>query len=82
MLSAYVLIGFHKTQPEDKPLPLQELLKEIKAVRGVKEAHFVYGDIDGIAYVEAKSPKLFAEIIREIGSIPGVAKTDTRIIVL
>ncbi len=81
MLSAYVLIRFHKTPAEDKPLPLQKLLKEIRAVRGVKKAHCLYGNIDGIAYVEAKSPKLFADIVREIGSIPGIQKTDTRIVV-
>lgn len=81
MLSAYVLIRFHKTQAEDKPLPLQKLIKEIKAIRGVKKAHCLYGDIDGIAYVEAKTAKLFADIVREIGSIPGIEKTDTRIIV-
>jgi DNA-binding Lrp family transcriptional regulator len=47
----------------------------------VKEAHALFGDIDGIALIEAQTPKLLTAIVQQISSVPGIERTDTRIVV-
>lgn len=79
MLKAYVLLKFHKDPKET--LPIQEILKELKLIQGVREAHALFGDIDGIVLVEAQTPQLLTAIVQQIGSIPGIERTDTRIVV-
>jgi hypothetical protein len=54
MLKAYVLLKFHKDPSQ--AFPIQEILKELKMIQGVKEAHALFGDIDGIALIEAQTP--------------------------
>ncbi len=79
MLKAYVLLKFHKDP--SRAFPLQEILKELELIQGVREAHALFGDIDGIALVEAQNPKLLTAIVQQISSVPGIERTDTRIVV-
>lgn len=79
MLRAYVLLRFHKDPKQ--AFPIQEILKGLKLIQGVKEAHALFGDIDGIALVEAQTPKLLTAIVQQISSVPGIERTDTRIVV-
>lgn len=79
MLQAYVLLKFHKDPQQ--AFPIQEILKEIRLIQGVKEAHALFGDIDGIALVEAQNPKLLTAIVQQMSSVPGIERTDTRIVV-
>ncbi len=79
MLRAYVLLKFHKDPQQAFPIP--EVLKGLKLIQGVKEAHALFGDIDGIALVEAQTPQLLTAIVQQISSVPGIERTDTRIVV-
>ncbi len=79
MLQAYVLLRFHKDPKQ--ALPIQEILKELRLIQGVQEAHALFGDIDGIALVEAQNPKLLTAIVQQMSSVPGIERTDTRIVV-
>lgn len=79
MHRAYVLLKFRHTAGE--ALPIQETIEAIRAIPGVKEAYALFGDIDGIAHVEATSPKLLTAIIQQISAISAIERTDTRIVV-
>jgi DNA-binding Lrp family transcriptional regulator len=79
MLHAYVLLKFRRS-PE-QGLPLQEILKEIRHIQGIKEAHALFGDIDGIAMIEAQNATLLTAIIQHLSGISSVEQTDTRIVV-
>lgn len=79
MLQAYVLLKFHKDPKQ--ALPIQDILERIRLIPGVKETHALFGDIDGIALVEAHNPKLLAAIVQQMSSVPGIERTDTRIVV-
>ncbi len=80
MFKAYVLLKFRRAETEE-PLAIQTILKEVRRVQGVREAHALFGDIDGIALIEASSAALLTSIIQALSAIPGVERTDTRIVV-
>lgn len=79
MLKAYVLLKFHKDPRQ--AFPIQDILRELRMIQGVKEAHALFGDIDGIALVEAQTPQLLTAIVQQMSSVPGIERTDTRIVV-
>jgi DNA-binding Lrp family transcriptional regulator len=70
-MKAYVLIKVHAG---DVP----EVLKNLRSVEGVVEAHMTLGPYDAIAVVEfADVAKLGAITARKIQPIPGVEQTLT-----
>jgi len=74
MTTAYVLMQLNATDP-------RKVMKSIRAVTGVKQAHLLAGPTDCIAYVETDSQESLANTIVALRSVKGVASTDTRIAV-
>lgn len=79
MHRAYVLLKFRHI--EGKAMEIHETLEAIRAIPGIKEAYALFGDIDGLAHVEAANPKLLTAIIQQISAISAIERTDTRIVV-
>lgn len=71
MFAAYILIQLNAPDP-------RQVIKSIRGVTGVRQAHIVAGPTDCIAFVEAPEPEALGEIIVAIRSVEGVAGTDTR----
>jgi len=57
-----------------------EFMAKVRKVKGVKQAHILFGPHDGICYVEAKDLEELGEIIFTLSEFPGVGKLDTRIV--
>ena len=74
MTPAYILMQLNATDPRN-------VMKSIRAVTGVKQAHLLVGPTDCIAYVETESTESLAETVFALRSVKGVASTDTRIAV-
>jgi hypothetical protein len=74
MTAAYVLMQLNATDP-------RKVMKSIRAVTGVKQAHLLVGPTDCIAYVETDSQEVLANTVVTLRSVKGVASTDTRIAV-
>jgi DNA-binding Lrp family transcriptional regulator len=71
MLVAFVLINAELGKE-------QGILKELRSIPSVKEAHFVYGVYDIIAKVEAESMEKLKEIVTfKIRRLPDVRSTLT-----
>lgn len=71
MFAAYVLIQLNAPDP-------RKVIKGIRGVAGVKQAHIVAGPTDCVAFIEATDPEALGNIIVAIRSVKGVASTDTR----
>lgn len=71
MFAAYVLIQLNAPDP-------RKVIKGIRGVKGVQQAHIVAGPTDCIAFVEATEAGALGEIVVAIRSVKGVASTDTR----
>lgn len=74
MTAAYILMQLNVTDP-------RKVMKSIRAVKGVKQAHLLVGPTDCIAYVETDSQEALGDTIVALRSVKGVASTDTRIAV-
>ena len=74
MTAAYVLMQLNAPDP-------RKIMKSIRAVAGVKQAHLLTGPTDCIAYVETGSQEALADTIVSLRGVKGVASTDTRIAV-
>ena len=74
MTAAYVLLQLNVTDP-------RKVMKSIRAVKGVKQAHLLVGPTDCIAYVETDSQEALANTIVALRNVKGVVSTDTRIAV-
>ena len=74
MTAAYVLMQLNATDP-------RKVMKSIRAVTGVKQAHLLVGPTDCIAHVETDSQEVLANTVVALRSVKGVASTDTRIAV-
>ena len=74
MTTAYILMQLNATDP-------RKVMKSIRNVRGVKQAHLLVGPTDCIAYVETDGQESLADSIIALRSVKGVASTDTRIAV-
>lgn len=60
----------------------QEVLKTLKAVPGVEQAHACFGQPDIFGLVNAEDERSLAEMIMtKVHTIPGVEETDTHIVV-
>lgn len=74
MTTAYILMQLNATDP-------RKIMKSIRAVKGVKQAHLLVGPTDCIAYVESDSLDGLGDTVVALRSVKGVASTDTRIAV-
>jgi hypothetical protein len=74
MTTAYVLMQLNVTDP-------RKIMKSIRAVTGVKQAHLLVGPTDCIAYVETADDDALSNTVVALRSVKGVESTDTRIAV-
>jgi DNA-binding Lrp family transcriptional regulator len=74
MTTAYILMQLNATDP-------RKVMKSIRAVKGVKQAHLLVGPTDCIAYVETADLEALGNTVVALRSVKGVASTDTRIAV-
>lgn len=72
---AYILMKVKAGKP-------QEVLKTLKALPGVKQAHACFGQPDIFGLIEAPDDRALSDLIMaKIHTIPGVEETDTHIVV-
>jgi DNA-binding Lrp family transcriptional regulator len=69
-MKAYVMIKIHAGD-------VREVVKSLRKVNGVVEAHMTFGPYDAVAVIEADIEKLGAITALEIQPIPGVEQTLT-----
>jgi DNA-binding Lrp family transcriptional regulator len=70
-MKAYVLINIH-------PGDLKDVIRQLKKVQGVLDAHMTFGPYDAVAVIEANDINLLGKMIStEIQPIPGVTQTLT-----
>ena len=74
MTAAYILMQLNAPDP-------RKVMKSIRAVAGVKQAHLLAGPTDCIAYVETADQEALTTTVVALRSVKGVASTDTRIAV-
>jgi len=74
MTAAYILMQLNAPDP-------RKVMKSIRAVAGVKQAHLLAGPTDCIAYVETAHQEALTTTVVALRSVKGVASTDTRIAV-
>ncbi len=72
MTIAYVLINTEKGKEA-------EVLKQIRGIENIKEAHTVYGVYDLIVKVEANSMRELKKVLNEIRKIDNVRATMTTV---
>jgi len=74
MTAAYILMQLNAPDP-------RKVMKSIRGVAGVKQAHVLAGPTDCIAFVETADQEALAKTIIALRGVKGVASTDTRIAV-
>ena len=74
MTGAYILMQMNATDP-------RKVMKSIRGVAGVKQAHLLAGPTDCIAYVETADQDALTTTIVALRGVKGVASTDTRLTV-
>ena len=74
MTAAYILMQLNAPDP-------RKVMKSVRAVAGVKQAHLLAGPTDCIAYVETADHEALTTTVVALRSVKGVASTDTRIAV-
>ncbi|WEJ73598.1 Lrp/AsnC family transcriptional regulator [Pseudomonas sp. PSE14] len=72
-LQAYVGITVHSRSGKD-------VVKRLSAMSEVEQLCAVSGEFDYVAWLRANSPERLDQILDQIGSLEGVAKTTTSII--
>jgi DNA-binding Lrp family transcriptional regulator len=72
MTTAYILMQLNASDP-------RKVMKSIRAVKGVTQAHLLVGPTDCIAYVEAADLEALGNTVVALRSVKGIASTDTRI---
>jgi DNA-binding Lrp family transcriptional regulator len=73
MVKAYIMIKAHTGEAD-------RLKEDVEAIKGVKRAHIVAGDVDIIAVANVETPAAVKDIAAsEIQSIQGVGGTQTYI---
>ncbi len=77
MMSAFIFIQFAASGGMTNARAAHDALH---AVRGVKTVHFVAGPTDIIVFVDAADQNALMETVGAIRGVPGVASTDTRIV--
>jgi DNA-binding Lrp family transcriptional regulator len=64
-----------------EPSQMENVLEEIKEIKGVKEAYMVYGTYDICAKVGAEKPQELKKIVQKIRSKDNVLNTLTLMVV-
>ncbi len=75
MVAAYVLIQVGATDP-------REVVKKLRGIEGVKQAHVVSGPTDCIAFIEAPDLDTGTAVVMAMRAVEEVERTDTRLAVL
>jgi DNA-binding Lrp family transcriptional regulator len=70
-ISAYVLISCRSEA--------LEVVREVRGIPAVKQAHALFGPLDAIAFVEADDLDALGRVVDRIMALPGVQTTDTRL---
>ena len=73
-ISAYVLLKL-------RPIPVDELSRELKKYPTIKSCAIVTGEIDAILYVEVEDTKELFELVKSLRDLPFVLETRTSIII-
>ena len=76
MLKAYILIS--GGDPTAVP-SATEYLAKVRKVKCVKQAHFLFGDIGGIAYVEVEDLEELGKTLDSLYEIGEMGRLDARI---
>jgi DNA-binding Lrp family transcriptional regulator len=72
MIAAYVLIQISATDP-------REVVKKLRGIEGVKQAHVTVGPTDSIAFIEGPDLDALTVSLMAIRAVEGVERTDTRL---
>jgi DNA-binding Lrp family transcriptional regulator len=72
MIAAYVLIQISATDP-------REVVKKLRGIEGVKQAHVTVGPTDSIAFIEGPDLDALTASLMAIRAVEGVERTDTRL---
>jgi len=72
VVEAYIFIN-------SDPRVLWEIVEAALKIEGVKMAHAVTGQFDGVAYAEFANMDMLKEIIGKFRSLKGVQRTQTAI---
>lgn len=59
------------------PLQTEGVLRQVKALGGVRKAFVVYGRYDLVAFVQAEAYPQLRQLTGEINSMAGVRSTET-----
>ena len=63
------------------PDKLENVLRDIREIQGLKQAHMVYGNFDVIAELKAKNIEDLREMILKIRKMPNVLLTLIQMVV-
>jgi len=77
MIKAYVI---SRCNAPEKISSLTELLKKVRAVKGVKQAHSIIGLHEGIGYLEVEDHDQLLEALDQVIKIDGVDALDVRLV--
>lgn len=73
-INAYILLKL-------RPIPVDELSRELEKYPAIKTCAIVTGEIDAILYVEVNDTKELFELVKNIRDLPFVLETRTSIII-
>ncbi len=73
-IMAYILLKL-------RPIPVDELARELKRYESIKSCAIVTGEIDAILYVEVKDTKELFDLVKNLRDLPFVLETRTSIII-
>jgi len=73
-INAYVLLKL-------RPIPVDELARELQKYPSIKSCSIVTGEIDAILYVEVTDTKELFELVKSLRDLPFVLETRTSIII-
>ncbi len=76
MVSAFILIGAGSGSSAD----VRAAHTAAHAIDGVKTFHLLAGPADAIVYVEVPDMNGLMQVVGKLHGIPGIAHTDTRIV--
>jgi len=60
-----------------KPASSDDVLSQLRKIRGVRKAYVVYGRFDLVAFVEGPDYPALRELTAKINSVDGVRNTET-----
>ncbi len=73
-IAAYILLKL-------KPIPIEELEKNMQKFKEIKSCSVVTGEIDVILYAETTDAHELFELVRKLRDLPFVIETRTSIII-